>query len=310
MQRLTAAVAQSRFVTRRGAGRRRQDPPRDRIRAGAALESWFVDLSRVTEHVQSPPAFLDTLGVSPRQDVNDCERLVEALESRSVLLVVDNCEQVVDAVAEIASRIEQRTTRSCDISARAGQALNVTGEQVLVLTPLGLPDETASASEQRAADAVQMFFERAEQSGAVVDDLASVVALCRRLDGIPLAIELAAARMRAFSAAQILEQLDSGWSVSVWRRNHGPAHHLSLEDAIDWSFRLLDDGERDLLLTLSVFRGAFDLAAATAVAGCDAAQTADRLAQLVDRSLVQRASGPAGRRFRLLGRCAPDHLAR
>ena len=100
-----------------------------------------------------------------------------------------------------------------------------------------------------------MFCERAERAGAVVDDLESVVALCRRLDGIPLALELAAARMRAFSAAQILEQLDAGWSVSVARRDQGPARHLSLDDAIDWSYRLLDDGERSLLLVLSTFRG-------------------------------------------------------
>ena len=110
---------------------------------------------------------------------------------------------------------------------------------------------------------MRMFCERAERAGASIDDLDAVVELCRRLDGIPLALELAAARMRAFSAAQILEQLDAGWSVSVPRRDHGPAHHLSLDDAIDWSFRLLDDGERDLLVLLSIFRGPFELAAAT-----------------------------------------------
>src|SRR5262249_30661042 len=148
--------------------------------------------------------------------------------------------------------------------------------------------------EQLRSDAVRMFIERAERGGATVDDVATVAALCRRLDGIPLAIELAAARMRAFSAAQILEQLDAGWPVAVTQRHHGPAHHLSLDDAIDWSYRLLDDGERDLLLSLSVFRGAFELTAATAVSGCDALTTADRLAQLVDQSLVYSATGRAG----------------
>ena len=130
--------------------------------------------------------------------------------------------------------------------------------------------------------------------------LTSVATLCRRLDGIPLALELAAARMRAFSAAQIMEQLDSGWSVSAARRDQGPARHISLDDTIEWSYRLLDDGERDLLLVLGTFRGQFDLAAAAAVAGCDTMTTADRLAQLVEKSLLQTAAGPAGRRFRLL----------
>jgi predicted ATPase/class 3 adenylate cyclase/DNA-binding winged helix-turn-helix (wHTH) protein len=299
MARLVSAVEQSRFVTLAGPGGVGKTRLAIEFARAADIDAWFVDLSRVTEHAAVARAFLDTLGVSPRQDVNDCERIIETLETRSLLLVIDNCEQVVDAVAEIAGRIE-RETDGVRILATSRQALNVTGEQVLVLTPLGLPSDTASAAEQRAADAVEMFFERAEQAGAVVDDLASVVALCRRLDGIPLAIELAAARMRAFSAAQILEQLDAGWSVSVARRDHGPAHHLSLDDAINWSFRLLDTGERELLLALSVFRGAFDLSAASAVSHRDAAKTADRLAQLVDKSLVHSAAGPAGRRFRLL----------
>ncbi len=153
---------------------------------------------------------------------------------------------------------------------------------------------------QRDADAVRLFLERAERAGAVIDDIESVAALCRRLDGIPLALELAAARLRAFSAEQMLDQLDEGWSVSARSRDDRLTHHTSLDDAIDWSFRLLDDGERELLLVLSAFRGPFDLAAAARIADHDLLTTADRLAQLVEKSLVQSAPGRAGRRFRLL----------
>jgi predicted ATPase len=205
----------------------------------------------------------------------------------------------VSATADVVAGLTQDAP-NVQVLATSRQALGVNGEQVLVVAPLGLPAENADADEQMHADAVRVFCDRAERGGAAVDDLESVVELCRRLDGIPLALELAAARMRAFSPAQILEQLDAGWSVSVARRDEGPAHHISLADAIDWSFQLLSDDERSLLLALSTFRGPFDNAAASAVAGTDVIHTADHLIQLVDQSLVQSAPGRAGRRFRLL----------
>jgi predicted ATPase len=299
LQQVAAAVAQSRFVTVVGPGGVGKTRLAIEFARSYELECWFVDLSQVTDSGAVARAFLDTLGASPRSNVPDCDRIVETLEPRSLLLLVDNCEQVVDAVSEIMGRIA-RDTAGVRVLATSRQALNLSGEQVLVLAPLDLPAPHANAAQQRAADAVRMFVDRAERAGAVVDDIAAVVELCRRLDGMPLALELAAARMRAFSAAQILEQLDAGWSVAVDRRPDGPSHHFSLDEAIDWSIRLLEDGERELLMTLGIFRGPFDLAAAAAVANCDAVTTADRLAQLVDKSLVQSASGRAGRRFRTL----------
>jgi predicted ATPase/class 3 adenylate cyclase/DNA-binding winged helix-turn-helix (wHTH) protein/esterase/lipase len=297
--RVAAAVAQSRLVTLAGPGGVGKTRLAVEFASASELEAWFVDLSGITDKESVARAFLDTFGVSPRRDSPDCDRLMETLEPRAVLLVVDNCEQVVEAVAEIVGRIEAETN-GVRVLATSRQALNVTGEQVVVVAPLALPATTASETEQREADAVRMFIERAERAGGVIDDLPSVVALCRRLDGIPLALELAAARMRAFSAAQVLQQLEAGWSVAVERRDHGPSHHLSLDNAIDWSFQLLDTGERNLLLGLSTFRGPFDLAGATAVADCDTLTTADRLAQLVEKSLVQTVASRSGRRFRLL----------
>jgi predicted ATPase/pimeloyl-ACP methyl ester carboxylesterase/DNA-binding winged helix-turn-helix (wHTH) protein len=299
LARVADGVAGSRLVTLAGPGGVGKTRVAIEFAGSSELESWFVDLSRVTEPGAVAAAFLDTLSVSPRSGATDCDRLVESLESRAVLLVVDNCEHLLDATGEIATRL-LRGTASVRILATSRQALGVAGEQVLIVAPLGLPSATATIEEQRASDAVRMFIERAELAGALDDDIESVVALCRRLDGIPLALELAAARTRAFSAAQILEQLDAGWSVSVARLDQGPAHHLSLDDTIDWSYRLLEGGARELLLLLGTFRGPFDLPASTAVAAGDPLQTSDRLAQLVDKSLLGSVATPAGRRFRLL----------
>ena len=299
LARVHDGVTRSRVVTLSGPGGVGKTRLAMEFARHTELEPWFVDLSRVVQPDAVAAAFLDTLGVSPRADVADADRLAEALEPRSVLLVMDNCEHLLDTIGGLVAGLV-RATRDVHVLATSRQPLGITDELVLVVAPLGLPSETASVEEQRAADAVRLFCERSERAGAEIDDLERVVELCRRLDGIPLALELAAARTRAFSAAQILDQLDAGWSVSVTRRDQGPAHHLSLDDAIDWSFQLLDDAERALLLVLSTFQGQFDLAAAAAVAGSDVLTTADELAQLVDKSLLQSASGGAGRRFRLL----------
>ena len=299
LERLTGAFERSRLVTLAGpagVGKTRlaieYARPLDR-------ESWFVDLSRVTDAGVVAGAFLDTLGVSPRVGVPDLDRIVETLDVRAPLLIVDNCEHLLDATAEIIARLA-RDAPEVRVLATSRQALGLDGEQVLVVAPLGLPGEVATLDEQRQAGAVRMFIDRAERAGATVDDLDGIVALCRRLDGIPLALELAAS-----AAAGVLAGADprAARRRVVGRRRptgSGPARHVSLADAIDWSYRLMGEDEQALLLALSTLRGAFDVAAASAVATTDAMATADRLAQLVDQSLVQSAPGRAGRRFRLL----------
>jgi predicted ATPase/pimeloyl-ACP methyl ester carboxylesterase/DNA-binding winged helix-turn-helix (wHTH) protein len=308
LARVGTAFQQARIVTLAGPGGVGKTRLAIEVARTLDRECWFVDLTRVSEEDRVAAAFLDTLGASPRSEVSDDDRVVETLATRSVLLVVDNCEHVVAATAEIVGRLD-REAPGVTILATSRQALGLDGEQVLVVAPLTLPELRASPEQQRASDAVQMFCDRAERAGATIDDIDSVVELCRRLDGMPLALELAAARTRAFSVAQIVEQLAAGWSVAVARRE-GPAHHLSLDDAIDWSYRLLDDDNRALFLALSTFRGAFDLAAVSAVAGIDPMTAADRLVQLVDQSLVQSTDTRAGRRFRLLGVVRAFALAR
>ena len=195
LQRLADAVARSRLVALAGPGGVGKTRLAIEFARRSGRECWFVDLSRVVEPAAVAGAFLDTFGVSPRNGVSDCDRLVEALEPRSLLLVVDNCEQVLDATAEVVRRVVAEAP-DVRVLATSREALGVTGELVLVVAPLRLPVPSDPMEAQRDADAVRLFLERAERAGAVIDDIESVAALCRRLDGIPLALELAAARLR------------------------------------------------------------------------------------------------------------------
>jgi predicted ATPase/DNA-binding SARP family transcriptional activator len=263
------------------------------------VDCVFVDLSRTSDPSAVPGAVLDALGASARAGMPDVERLVETVAPRALVVLLDNCEHVVDAAAQLADQLARGTT-DVHVLATSREALGVDGEVVVPVAPLAVPAIDADEAAQRSSDAVRLYVERAARAGADDADLDAVVRLVRRLDGIPLAIELAAARSRAFSAEQILEQLEAGGSVGTTRRGRGPAHHVSLDETIDWSYQLLDDAEQLLLRQLSVFQGSFDLAAATAGAGTVPIRTADLLARLVDKSLVQSGTGRAGRRLRLL----------
>jgi predicted ATPase/DNA-binding SARP family transcriptional activator len=296
---LAASCATSRVVTLFGPGGVGKTRLAVEFVRTLPIDSVFIDLSPVTDPSSVAGVFLQALGASTRTGMRDIDRVVETLEPRSVMLLIDNCEHQIEAVAEIAGRLA-RDTMGVRVLVTSREALGIRDETVVAVAPLPLPPEQASAEEQRGADAVRLFCARAERAGGTVDDLRAVVALVRRLDGIPLALELAAARTRTFAPDQILAQLDEGWPVAATRRATGPAHHNSLDETIDWSYRLLDEADRALLLQLSTFHGSFDLAAVTAVADVVPMRAADLLARLVDKSLVQSRVGRAGRRLRLL----------
>jgi predicted ATPase/DNA-binding SARP family transcriptional activator len=296
---LAASSANSRIVTLFGPGGVGKTRLAVEFVRTVPIDSVFIDLSPVTDPSSVAAVFLQALGASTRTGMLDIDRVVETLEPRSVMLLIDNCEHQIEAVAEIAGRLA-RDTMGVRMLVTSREALGIRDETVVAVAPLPLPAEHATAEEQRGADAVRLFCARAERAGGTVDDLRAVVALVRRLDGIPLALELAAARTRTFAPDQILAQLDEGWPVAATRRATGPAHHNSLDETIDWSYRLLDEADRALLLQLSTFHGSFDLAAVTAVAEVVPMRAADLLARLVDKSLVQSRVGRAGRRLRLL----------
>ncbi len=241
-----------------------------------AGERWLVELAEIGAAGDVARALADMLGVKQRPGRTLPASIAAALGSRPVLVVLDNCEHVLDGAAAVA-----RACADARVLATSREPLRVSGEQVLAVEPLN------------AAAGVELFNERATATTPAFDPDAerdAVEAVCRRLDGVPLAIELAAARVRSLSPAELLDRL--GLRLLTAGRRAGPAHHRTLRATIAWSYDLLTPAEQSLLARLSVFAGPFDLAAAEAVADDPAAPLAD----LVDRSLVL----VERRRFRLL----------
>lgn len=234
------------------------------------------------------------------------QSLLEMLANKQLLLVLDNCEHVVGAVARVVRRIE----RECPAVAVLGtsrEGLAVDGEQILSLPPMeaGAPDD--DIEQLLGTDAVNLFVERARHVKAdfvLTDDNArSVVEVCQRLDGVPLAIELAAARVIALSPADLVRRLDRRFQVLAGGRRGAVERHATLRAAIDWSFDLLNPDEKRLLARLSVFAAGCTLEAIEQVCGgepIDVEQVLDLVTSLVARSLVVSEDGRAGARFRVL----------
>jgi predicted ATPase len=207
--------------------------------------------------------------------VADAESALTALVAgRSVLVVLDNCEHVVASAAAVAVRIAAGGAR---VLATSRESLGVRDEHVLAVEPLG-PGDAASLFAQRAA-AVRPGFALGD------DNVADVERLCRRLDGLPLAIELAAARARSLSAREIADRLDERFALLARRKSATADRHRSLRAAVDWSYDLLDGDEQMLFARLGVFSTTVTLAEVEAVCG-GGAPVLDLLDALVDRSLV------------------------
>jgi predicted ATPase len=243
-------------------------------------------------------------------DVRDmtgaADRLVDALRARRLLLVLDNCEHVVEQAAELAGRL----LRGCPglrILATSREPLGLPGEVVWAVPPLDVPGraDTDVAGLTRSA-AVRLFVARAAAAAPgfalSADTAAAVAVLCRRLDGIPLALELAATRVRALGVAELVARLDDRFRLLATGRRDAPARQQTLMAMIDWSWDLLTEPERVVLRRLAVHADGCALEAAEEVcAGPGAtADVAGLLSRLVDRSLVAVAHGPDGPRYRLL----------
>lgn len=236
------------------------------------------------------------------------ELLVAALAPSRLLLVLDNCEHLVEACAVLVDLL----LRSCGrltVLATSREPLGIAGEQAWLVPPLGLPPEgdAVSADEALQAAAVELFVERARAARpgfALADgDAAAVAQICRRLDGLPLALELAAARIKVLAPRDLAKRLDDAFSLLTGGARTAPARHRTLRATLDWSYRLLEEPERAVLRRLSAFAGGFDLAAAEAVAAGEAVERAavlDLLAALVDRSLVAVETCCGEARYRLL----------
>jgi len=260
---------------------------------------WLVELAGLSDPELLPQAIASALGLREEGEIPLETTLTSYLRPRSILLILDNCEHLVPACAALTDKLLCSTPR-VKILATSREALGIKGEVDWTVPPLTMPDAAVQPSTWGPEailklieyEAVQLFVDRARlkrQDFAITGENAPVVAqLCSRLDGIPLAIELAAARMKVLSVEQIVARLDerfrllTDWSPTLMPRQQ------TLRGAMDWSYELLSETERVLLRSLSVFAGGFALDAVEAVCGgmVDEYEIINLLSHLVDKSLV------------------------
>lgn len=246
---------------------------------------WLADLSALDEPGQVPVELARSLNLDTG-DRSTLDAVVDHLHDRSVLLVLDNCERLLDAVAETAATLLQRAP-GVALLATSREPLGISGEILWPTRPLSIPDESSDTS-FADSDAVQLFADRAkavdpkfslEDSGPLVGEI------CRRLDGLPLAVELAAARTRSLPLPEIARRLEDRFSILKGGGRTVVPRHQTLEAAISWSYDSLTEEERSLFARVSVFAGGWSLSAAEAVSA-NPDQVLDVLSGLVDRSLV------------------------
>jgi predicted ATPase/transcriptional regulator with XRE-family HTH domain len=265
----------------------------------------FVDLTPLRDAAHVVPTIATALGVRERLGQPLADTLASVLESRQILLLLDNCEQVLDAAPDIAALLATCPQLSALATSRA--PLQIRGEREFPLLPLALPasDRLASPEQLERIPAAALFIERAEaiQPGFALtkSNAADVVAICRRLDGLPLAIELAAARVKVLAPAALLARLDRRLQVLTGGSHDLPARQRTMRDAIAWSYDLLTEPEQALFRRLAVFIGGWTLEAAEAVGGQAESDVLETLQGLVAASLVQSVAQPDGeRRFTIL----------
>jgi predicted ATPase len=258
---------------------------------------WFFELAAVADPSAVPDAVAAVLGITQQPGRSVAESVAAALEGRVRLLVFDNCEHVLDAAADLIEAI-LAASATTKIVATSREGLGIADEQLWPVPSLDVGTGVDSA-------AVALFVERAQQVSprfTVGDDVeaAAVVEICRRLDGIPLAIELAASRIAAMTASEVRDRLDHRFRLLVGSRRGLERHH-TLRHAVAWSYDLLDDTEQALLDRCSVFAGGFDLESGCAVMGSDDDfATLDLLDALVRKSLLVAGQSSGRTRYSML----------
>jgi len=307
--RIRELMAEARLVTLTGFGG--IGKTRLALRMATDLRRLFegvhvVALAEVTDPEDVPDEFATTLGLQGRSRQSATIATVEYLRSRSVLLVLDNCEHVVDVVAVLADTL-LRTCPGVRILATSREPLRIQGEVEYPVAPLVVPSVTTGVEPLQQYDAVRLFLDRAraiDPDFALTDDnRAAVAAISRKLEGIPLAIELAAARLRAFTPIQLDAHLTDRWELLGKGSRAAPFRHQTMAACIEWSFDLCTPVERLLWAKASVFVDGFELDAAEAVcSGPDNPEPVEEtLASLVEKSVVTPSRrNPAGNRYRML----------
>ena len=255
--------------------------------------AWLCELAPLGDGAAVGHALAAALKLQQRQGLGIDATVIEYLRARELLLVVDNCEHLLDAAARLIDQIVRQCPR-VSVLATSREALGIEGERILSVMPLAVEDATALFADRARAGRPDFDLDR-EPVGAVAE-------ICRRLDGLPLAIELAAARMRVMNSLDVARRLDRLRLLRGGARGAHPRQQ-SLAATIDWSYRLLVEPEQSLFMRLSVFAGGFDLDAAHGVCGDDSAtedDTLELLTGLVDKSMVIMRSGADRSRYGVL----------
>lgn len=256
--------------------------------------AWLIELAAHGSSSEVPRAVAGVLDVKESMGRTLTESIVAALQSRRALLVLDNCEHVIDGAADLARAVAEGCP-NVHILATSREGLGLRAEQLVVVAPL-----------EPEGPGVELFNERAAAASPTFDAVASrddVQEICRRLDGVPLAIELAAARIGNLSPADLVERLDDRLRLLTGGRRASVERHRTLRATIQWSYDLLTPAQQATFRSLSIFAGTFDRLAAAAIVAdpeLDLIDVDDLLGGLVDRSMLIVESGPFGRRFRLL----------
>jgi predicted ATPase/DNA-binding CsgD family transcriptional regulator len=256
---------------------------------------WYVDLAPITHPEVVPVAVARTLGLPDQPGRSTDETLIRFVGDRRLLIVLDNCEHLLDASASLAGQLLEACSE-LRLLTTSREPIGIPGEVTFVVPSLSLADEAIELFTDRARRAVPDF-------AVSEDNAATVTEICRRLDGMPLAIELAAARVRALTLDEILDGLHDRFRLLTGGARRSVRRQQTLHASVDWSHALLTETERVLFRRLSVFLGGFDLDAAHAVAGDDAAQryqVLDQLSLLVDKSLLTAENVGGRTRYRLL----------
>ena len=272
---------------------------------GSGDGAWFVDLAPLTDASLVASQLARVLGVPEEPGRSLPQSLIAACRDRQLLVILDNCEHVIGEAASVADQLVRGCPRMI-ILATSREPLAIEGEHLYRVPPLFVPPASADPDRLLASDAVRLFADRARQQRSDFavgpHNAAAVGRLCRRLDGIPLAIELAAARLRTLPLDEIDNRLDQRFRLLTGGHRVAPPRQQTLEALIDWSYDLLSPEEQKMLERLSVFAGGFDLNSAEAVASAGLesdVDVLDRLAALVDKSLLQ-ADDVVSVRYRLL----------
>jgi predicted ATPase/class 3 adenylate cyclase len=304
-------IRTARLVTLTGAG----GSGKTRLALQAAAELigktadgvWLAELAPLTDGAQIAGVVAAALGIQDLTGPAVGDAVIEALAGQDSLILLDNCEHLIDAAAKFCDQVIRQCPK-VRFLVTSREPLGIDGERVYRVPSLSLPDADAESVEDLAgSDAVQLFAERARahKPDFAIDELSAqhAATICRRLDGIPLALELAAARLSSMSVTQIALRLDQRFRLLTGGSRNAMPRQQTLQATVDWSFGLLTEQERATLTRLSVFAGGFDLEAAEAIcttASVDALDVLDLLGSLVDKSLVVADHSPKSVRYRLL----------